>query len=136
MSDDRQEVWITGIGLVSALGEGLEQHWDKLMAGDPPPYDDKTFAPYIVHPTQPINYDTQIPKKGDQRQMEAWQRIGVYAAGLALTDAGHRQERRDPRQDRHDRRGRRRRARRRGRYRDSDRHRGKGRARRLSSTNG
>lgn len=84
----RREVWITGIGLVSALGEGLDQHWDKLMAGAPPPYDDKTFAPYITFPLVPVNFDTQIPKKGDQRQMEAWQRIGVYAAGLALTDAG------------------------------------------------
>ncbi|MGD9923035.1 MAG: beta-ketoacyl-ACP synthase [Pseudorhodoplanes sp.] len=84
----RQEVWITGTGLVSALGEGLEQHWQQLMAGGPPPYDDTTFAPYITFPTRPINFDTQIPKKGDQRQMESWQRIGVYAAGLALTDAG------------------------------------------------
>jgi 3-oxoacyl-(acyl-carrier-protein) synthase len=32
--------------------------------------------------------DIQIPKKGDQRQMEAWQRIGTYAAGLALDSAG------------------------------------------------
>ncbi|MFN3348602.1 beta-ketoacyl-ACP synthase [Pseudorhodoplanes sp.] len=84
----RQEVWITGVGLVSALGEGLDQHWDKLMAGGPPPYDATTFAPYITFPVPPINFDSQIPKKGDQRQMEAWQRIGVYAAGLALTDAG------------------------------------------------
>src|SRR5262249_2093596 len=30
----------------------------------------------------------QIPKKGDQRQMEPWQRIGTYAAGLALESAG------------------------------------------------
>ncbi len=35
-----------------------------------------------------MNLDTQIPKKGDQRQMEAWQRIGTYAAGLALDSAG------------------------------------------------
>jgi 3-oxoacyl-[acyl-carrier-protein] synthase II len=84
----QREVWITGVGIVSALGEGLDQHWDKLMAGGPPPYDDKTFAPYITFPVVPLNLDTQIPKKGDQRQMEAWQRIGVYAAGLALTDAG------------------------------------------------
>ena len=76
MVSDRHEVWITGVGLVSALGEGLDQHWDKLMAGGPPPYDDKTFAPYITFPVQPINFDAQIPKKGDQRQMEAWQRIG------------------------------------------------------------
>jgi 3-oxoacyl-[acyl-carrier-protein] synthase II len=84
----RREVWITGVGLVSAVGEGLDQHWDKLMAGGTPSYDDKTFAPYITFPVVPLNLDTQIPKKGDQRQMEAWQRIGVYAAGLALTDAG------------------------------------------------
>jgi 3-oxoacyl-[acyl-carrier-protein] synthase II len=83
----RREVWITGVGLVSALGEGLAQHWEKLMAGAPPPYDDKTFAPYITFPLVPLNLDSQIPKKGDQRQMEAWQRIGVYTAGLALTDA-------------------------------------------------
>jgi len=84
---NRHDVWITGIGLVSALGEGPDQHWDKLMAGDTPAYDDKTFAPYITFPVGPIEYDAQIPKR-DQRQMEAWQRIGVYAAGLALTDAG------------------------------------------------
>ena len=35
-----------------------------------------------------MNLDAQIPKKGDQRQMEAWQRIGTYAAGLALESAG------------------------------------------------
>src|SRR5207247_11225272 len=50
--------------------------------------DEKCFAPYIVHPLAPVNSDTQIPKKGDQRQMEAWQRIGTYAAGLALDSAG------------------------------------------------
>src|SRR4029450_3344969 len=29
-----------------------------------------------------------IPKRGDQRQMEPWQRIGVYTAGLALASRG------------------------------------------------
>ena len=41
-----------------------------------------------MHPLAQINLDAQIPKKGDQRQMEAWQRIGTYAAGLALESAG------------------------------------------------
>lgn len=36
----------------------------------------------------PVSFDSQIPKKGDQRQMEARQRIGTYAAGLALDSAG------------------------------------------------
>src|SRR5262249_52965092 len=42
----------------------------------------------LVHPLAPLDLDKQIPKKGDQRQMEPWQRIGTYAAGLALADAG------------------------------------------------
>jgi 3-oxoacyl-[acyl-carrier-protein] synthase II len=84
---ERREVWITGVGLVTCLGEGLDAAWRHLQRGDPPPYDDKSFAPYIVHPLAPIDFDKQIPKKSDQRQMELWQRVGVYAAGLALGDA-------------------------------------------------
>jgi 3-oxoacyl-[acyl-carrier-protein] synthase II len=84
----RREVWITGVGLITCLGEGLDANWTHLERGDPPPYDGKSFAPYIVHPLAPVNFDKQIPKKSDQRQMEPWQRIGVYAAGLALGDAG------------------------------------------------
>jgi len=81
------EVWITGIGLASSLGEGLDSNWSALMDGRVNA-DEKTFAPYVVHPLAQINFDAQIPKKGDQRQMEAWQRIGTYAAGLALESAG------------------------------------------------
>ncbi len=81
------EVWITGIGLASSLGVGLDANWEALQAGRINA-DEKRFAPYIVHPLAQINFDAQIPKKGDQRQMEAWQRIGTYAAGLALESAG------------------------------------------------
>jgi 3-oxoacyl-[acyl-carrier-protein] synthase II len=82
-----KEAWITGIGIVSSLGEGLDAHWDALNARRIN-IDEKRFAPYIVHPLAPVSFDVQIPKKGDQRQMEAWQRIGTYAAGLALDSAG------------------------------------------------
>jgi 3-oxoacyl-[acyl-carrier-protein] synthase II len=81
------EVWITGIGLATSLGEGLDANWDAL-AQKRINIDEKSFAPYVVHPFAPVNFDAQIPKKGDQRQMEAWQRIGTYAAGLALDSAG------------------------------------------------
>src|SRR6476659_7961879 len=83
----RKEVWITGIGILSSLGEGLDAHWEALNA-QRVNVDEQRFAPYIVHPLAPIELDKQIPKKGDQRQMEAWQRIGTYAAGLALDSAG------------------------------------------------
>ena len=81
------EVWITGIGLATSLGEGLDAHWEALQQHRIN-VDEKTFAPCVVHPWAQINLDAQIPKKGDQRQMEAWQRIGTYAAGLALESAG------------------------------------------------
>ena len=82
-----RDVWITGIGIVSSLGEGLDAHWEALNAKRVN-IDETRFAPYVVHPLAPVSFDAQIPKKGDQRQMEAWQRIGVYAAGLALDSAG------------------------------------------------
>jgi 3-oxoacyl-[acyl-carrier-protein] synthase II len=87
LSADRRETWITGIGLVSSLGDGLEANWDALRSGRVN-VDLEKYAPWMIHPLAPLNLDSQIPKKGDQRQMEAWQRIGTYAAGLALDSAG------------------------------------------------
>ena len=85
--NDGREVVITGVGLLSGLGEGVDATWERLLSG-PPSYDLEAFAPFVVHRLGPVSFDLQIPKKGDQRQMEAWQRIGVYAAGLALASAG------------------------------------------------
>ncbi len=87
MASAERQAWITGVGIVSTLGEGTQAHWQKLMEAHPSA-DTSTFAPFIVHPLAPISFDAQIPKKGDQRQMENWQRIGTYAAGLALDSAG------------------------------------------------
>jgi 3-oxoacyl-[acyl-carrier-protein] synthase II len=83
----KRETWITGVGILSCLGEGREAHWQALASGKAN-FDAASYAPYIVHPLPPMSFDAQIPKKGDQRQMEPWQRIGVYAAGLALDSAG------------------------------------------------
>ena len=81
---------ITGIGFVSSQGEGGEAHWSALGSRDgaQPVVDATRFAPYSVHPLVELDFSKQIPRKGDQRQMEPWQRIGVYTAGLALADAG------------------------------------------------
>ena len=87
MAEALRETWITGLGIVSCLGEGQEMHWQRLNEAPPSP-DVSSFAPYPVHRLAPLELDKQIPKKGDQRQMDAWQRIGTYAAGLALDSAG------------------------------------------------
>ncbi|KMO32810.1 3-oxoacyl-ACP synthase [Methylobacterium tarhaniae] len=81
-------VVVTGLGLVSCAGEGVEAHLAAYRSGEAPRTDSETFAPYPVHPVAPLTLDGQIPKKSDQRQMEPWQRLGVYAAGLALDAAG------------------------------------------------
>ncbi|HEX5325354.1 MAG TPA: beta-ketoacyl-ACP synthase [Acetobacteraceae bacterium] len=81
-----RDALITGIGLVSCLGEGLEAH-RAALADFTPVVDADSFAPFPVHPIVSLGLDRQIPKRGDQRQMEPWQRIGTYAAGLALESA-------------------------------------------------
>ena len=83
-----RDVVITGIGLASSLGEGVEAHAQALATNAAPVIDSQGFAPYPLHPLKPLELDRQIPKKSDQRQMEPWPRLGVYTAGLALDDAG------------------------------------------------
>jgi len=82
-----RDALITGIGLVSCLGEGIDGH-RRALHQFAPAVDATSFAPFPVHPLVPVEFDRQIPKRGDQRQMEPWQRIGTYAAGLALESAG------------------------------------------------
>src|SRR5258705_7412439 len=86
MASPRDAV-ISGIGLVSSLGEGVEAHLEALEGGHHR-VDASTFAPYPVHPAVPLNWDLQIAKKAYQRQMGAWQKLGVYAAGVAPTYHG------------------------------------------------
>lgn len=89
LNGNEEEVWITGVGLVSSLGDGCDAHWRLLGSGTgcDPVLDGTSFAPYPVHPLADVDFSTQIPNRGDLRQMGQWQRIGVYAAGLALCDA-------------------------------------------------
>jgi 3-oxoacyl-[acyl-carrier-protein] synthase II len=88
MSNGRQ-VWVTGIGLLTTLGEGAEANLRRLLdAAECPNPDEETFVPYPVHALGRIDFARQIPKGAELRQMGLWQRIGVYAAGLALADAG------------------------------------------------
>jgi 3-oxoacyl-[acyl-carrier-protein] synthase II len=89
IATDANEVWITGVGLLSSLGRDAGEHAELLFPGNAiaPVIESERFAPYPVHPLLPPDFSKQIRKNSDQRQMELWQRIGVYAAGLALSDA-------------------------------------------------
>lgn len=87
-ASDLKEVWITGVGLISSLATDAEGHKTHFETGTGRVIDETHYEPYPVHPLAPLEWSKQIPKNSDQRQMETWQRTGVYAAGLALADAG------------------------------------------------
>lgn len=82
-------VAITGVGIASSHGEGRAVHAG-LLGGSAPILEEARFAPYPVHPLAPLPFDSAIPRR-EMRQMETWQRLGVYAAGLAIDDAGLRE---------------------------------------------
>ncbi len=90
-SAGKQPVWITGIGLLSSLGEGPDAHWQGMNAGKPQNIESEKFAPYPVHALGEVEWANQISRR-DMRQMEPWQQIGTYAAGLALDDADTKDE--------------------------------------------
>ncbi len=88
-----REAWVTGLGVVSTLGEGPDIHWSSL--GSTPArrsatvgVDSSSHSPYTVHPLGQVDIDRLIPSKADRKQMGRWQRLGVHTAGLALADAG------------------------------------------------
>jgi 3-oxoacyl-[acyl-carrier-protein] synthase II len=86
----QNEVWITGRGLISALGEGSEAHWSSLQAAERwrSAVDEKSFAPFPLHPIAALDLDRFIPRKGDQRAMGPLMHYAVAATSLALQEAG------------------------------------------------
>jgi 3-oxoacyl-[acyl-carrier-protein] synthase II len=94
MSKAQNDVVITGVGIVTCQGVGKDAHVEMLTAAAAPKtiVETEKFKPYPVHPLPEIDWSQQITKRGDQRQMENWQRIGVFTAGLALDDAGFKED--------------------------------------------
>jgi 3-oxoacyl-[acyl-carrier-protein] synthase II len=85
-----RDVWITGCGLISALGEGREAHWATITdtAAWQDRMDSNRIAPHTIHPMVPLELSRYIPRPGDQRAMGPLMHYGCYAAGMALAEAG------------------------------------------------
>ncbi|BBK35639.1 beta-ketoacyl-ACP synthase II [Allostella sp. ATCC 35155] len=90
MSASGREVWITGAGLVTALGEGRAAH--RAALADPAALaaarDEAAFAPFAIHPIRALDLDRYMPRRGDQRATGPWMHYGIHAAGMALEAAG------------------------------------------------
>ncbi|HSY87229.1 MAG TPA: beta-ketoacyl-ACP synthase [Verrucomicrobiae bacterium] len=86
----KRDVWITGCGLISALGEGRAANWATLNdpAAWPARMDSQKLAPHTIHPMVPLELGRYIPRPGDQRAMGPLMHYGCYAAGMALAEAG------------------------------------------------
>ena len=88
-----REVVVTGLGLVSSVGEGVAAHWRRSPRAFAPRLDTERFAPYPVHPAAALELDRQIPKKArpapDGALAEARRLRGRAGArrGRAKTDA-------------------------------------------------
>ncbi len=85
-----RQVWITGVGLVTALGEGRDGHLAALAdpAAIAAARDSTVLAPFHVHPVRSLDLARFMPRRGDQRAMGPWMQYGVHASGLALEEAG------------------------------------------------
>ena len=85
-----REVWITGYGLLSPLGE-TPAAWFETLA-EPARWraavDAESCAPFPFHAVGAYALETQVPKPGDQRAMGPLMQYGAYAAGRALEMAG------------------------------------------------
>lgn len=91
MESNQRRVVITGIGLVSPLGVGIEENWSSLMEGRsgirPITYFDTSgFATRIAGEVKNYHPEEFIPKK-ELRKMDPFLRLALGAARLAFDDS-------------------------------------------------
>jgi 3-oxoacyl-[acyl-carrier-protein] synthase II len=87
-----RRVVITGIGIVSPLGCGVDAFWDALRAGRGgvgaiTAFDTSGMASRIAGEVKGFDAEVYVPKK-DQRRMDRFSQYALGAAQMALTDSG------------------------------------------------
>jgi 3-oxoacyl-[acyl-carrier-protein] synthase II len=92
MSLDRGRVWITGIGIITAAGTGLDQFRAGLRAGRSPVkridrFDPSPFRSQVAAQVDDFDPLAWMPPK-TARQLDRFSQFGLVAGQLAMTDAG------------------------------------------------
>lgn len=87
----RRRAVVTGIGLVSPLGVGIEENWQSLMRGKSgigpiTRFDSSNFATRIAGEVKDFHPEDFIPKK-ELRKMDPFLQFALAAARLALEDS-------------------------------------------------
>lgn len=88
----RRRIAITGLGMISPLGIGIEQNWNRLMAGESgigpiTRFDTEDFPTKIAGEVKDFDPTQWIGKK-ISRQMDRFIEFAVAGAAMALEDAG------------------------------------------------
>jgi 3-oxoacyl-[acyl-carrier-protein] synthase II len=92
MSLDRSRVWITGIGIITPAGTGLEAFRAGLRAGRSPVkridrFDASPFRSQVAAQVDDFDPLAWMPPK-TARQLDRFSQFGLVAGQLAMTDAG------------------------------------------------
>jgi len=88
----RRKVVITGLGIISPVGNTVEQAWQNILAGRSgidkiTRFDASTFSTQIAGEVRDFDVSKYIPLK-DARRMDAFIHYGIAAAIDAMKDAG------------------------------------------------
>ncbi len=91
LDNNRRRVVVTGIGLVSPVGIGIEENWSNLIAGKSgigpiTRFDPSAFATHIAGEVKNFHPEDFISKK-ELRKMDPFLQFGLGAAHYAMEDA-------------------------------------------------
>ena len=89
---DRRRVWITGIGVITAIGTGVDDFRSGLRAGRSPiraldRFDASSFRSRVAAQVDDFDPAAWMPPK-TARQLDRFSQFGLVAGRLALDDAG------------------------------------------------
>ena len=88
----KRRVVVTGLGIVSPVGNNLEQSWSNIIAGQSgviaiDKFDTSGFSATIAATVKNFDASSVIPTK-DLKKMDTFIHYGIYAADEALKDSG------------------------------------------------
>mgnify|MGYP000629664415 CR=1 FL=1 len=88
----KRRIVITGIGMVSPLGNNVDQSWQAILAGKSgikkiDEFDATDFPTQIWAKVTDLNIENYVPAK-DARKMDPFTQYGVVAATEAIADSG------------------------------------------------
>ena len=92
-TSQRQRVVVTGIGVVSPLGQGIDNFWQNITAGQCgiapiTAFDTEGFACTIAGEVKEFDAAEAFPSPKEVRRTDRFAQFGIHAGWQALNDSG------------------------------------------------